>query len=64
MKQEVGISYGRLLQLSQKSSSELPGSQGKKENMMVTYSLKHVFWVVALQAASKLSGLKPSFYFA
>lgn len=41
MKQEVGISYGRLLQLSQKSSSELPGNQGKKENVMVTY----VFWV-------------------
>ena len=34
MKWEVGISYGRLLQLSQKSSSELPGDQGKKENMM------------------------------
>lgn len=45
MKQEVGISYGRLLQGSQKSSSEFPGSQGKKENMMVTYSHKHVFWV-------------------
>lgn len=29
MKQEVGISYGRLLQGSQKSSSEFPGAPGK-----------------------------------